>query len=68
MWTRSRTEQPRHHVSAPPPDTYFMRIRTIDKDGVAGPFGRTQSIEVKGREDHGWFVLLPLSLWLLLVL
>ena len=44
-----------------------MRVRTIEADGVAGPFGSSQSIKVPG-PDRGWLVLIPIPLALLLML
>ncbi len=64
----TETEEPSFHLANPTPGTYFMRVKTIDVDGAAGPFGETQSIEVEGPADHGWVVLIPAAFMLLLAL
>lgn len=51
-------------LDRPAPGIYFMRIKTIDDDGFAGPFGTPQKIDVPAEVNY-WH-LLPLLLPLLL--
>lgn len=46
-------------ISVPRPGAgeYFMRVKTIDADGFAGPFGQAQRIEIPASP---WWLLLPL--------
>jgi len=39
----------------PEPGTYFVRVRTIDDQGTAGPFGPTQTIEVPPPRHRRWW-------------
>jgi hypothetical protein len=49
-------------LPTPPPGTYHLRLRTLDADGFAGPYGATQQIDVP--RSWGWW-LIPASLLLL---
>ena len=40
----------------------FMRFRAIDPDGFVGPYGSTQTIEVKPTKWYALFLLLPFLL------
>ena len=51
-------------LDRPAPGIYFMRIKTIDPDGFAGPFGTPQQIDVPDSPKPWRF--LPLLLPLLL--
>ncbi len=44
------------------PDDYYFRIQTINKDGVAGEFSRTQELEIPSETSPYWSVLLLLIL------
>lgn len=44
-------------IDRPKPGTYYLRIKTIDADGFAGPFGSVQKLEVPGSK---WWMLLLL--------
>lgn len=46
----------------PSPGTYHLRLRTVDADGFAGPYGAAQQIDVP--RSWGW-LLLPAALLLL---
>jgi hypothetical protein len=46
-----------------PSGTYFLRVKTIDADGFAGPFGQAQQIEVPS--SPWWWLLVPAVLLLL---
>lgn len=48
--------EPRIELKRPPGGRYYLRIRTIEADGFAGPFGRPQRIDI------------PYSRWWLLTL
>ena len=41
---------------------FYMRFRAIDPDGFVGPYGSTQTIEVKSTKRHALFLLLPFLL------
>lgn len=56
--------QTQAQVDRPAPGTYYMRIKTIDVDGFAGPFGTPQQIVVP--DDPKPWRFLPLLLPLLL--
>jgi len=63
------TSEARYRLQNPNPGTYFMRVKAMDTDGVEGPFGRIQSVEVLAPEaDLGWVVLIPAALMILLAL
>jgi hypothetical protein len=47
-------------IDRPQPGRYFMRIKTIDADGFAGPFGVPQQIEVPSPPAKPWWLLLLL--------
>jgi hypothetical protein len=47
-------------IDRPEPGTYLMRIKTIDVDGFAGPFGAAQRIEVPEPPSKPWWLLLLL--------
>jgi hypothetical protein len=47
----------------PPSGTYYLRVKTIDADGFAGPFGQPQQIEVPS--SPWWWLLVPAVLLLL---
>lgn len=56
---------PRFSLARPEAGTYFMRIKTIDGDGFAGPFGQTQQIEVPSTFPT-WALILAVPLLLAL--
>ncbi|RFC37549.1 MAG: FecR family protein [Candidatus Nitrotoga sp. LAW] len=47
-------------IDAPQPGIYYLRVKTIDADGFAGPFGPVQQIEVPTKTNYWWLLLLPL--------
>ena len=51
-------------MDRPAPGTYYFRLKTIDADGFAGPFGTPQQIDVPNEIKVWWY--LPLLLPLLL--
>jgi hypothetical protein len=55
--------EPQWLLRNPPSGTYYMRVKTIDPDGFAGPFGQTQQIEVP--TSPWWWLLVPAVLILL---
>ena len=59
------TAQPQWLLRNPEPGVYFVRVRSIDADGLQGPFGATQQIEVP-RSRLWWLLLLPAALLILL--
>jgi hypothetical protein len=42
-------------VPRPEPGTYFVRVRSIDADGTAGPFGPIQTIDVPPPRHRRWW-------------
>lgn len=46
-------------IERPAPGIYYMRVRAIDADGFAGPFGPVQQVEVPSRTP--WWLLLFLA-------
>lgn len=44
-------------IDRPEPGTYYLRVKTIDADGYAGPFGPSQQLEVP-RSNQWWWLLL----------
>jgi hypothetical protein len=50
-------------IDRPESGTYYLRVRTIDADGFAGPFGPTQQLDVPAGMNWWWLLLLaPLAL------
>ncbi len=47
--TRAHVGEPQLRISRPPGGRYFMRVRAVDADGVAGPYGVVQPVEVRAR-------------------
>ncbi|OYW24405.1 MAG: hypothetical protein B7Z49_03005, partial [Hydrogenophilales bacterium 12-63-5] len=48
-------------IDRPEPGAYYLRIKTIDADGFAGPFGAPQKLDIPA--SKWWmlfFLLLPL--------
>jgi len=54
------TEQPQAALGVLEPGRYHLRVRSIDPDGFAGPWGSAQSIEIPS--NRWWLLLLPLLL------
>lgn len=44
-------------LPTPNPGSYFMRVKTIDTDGFAGPFGQTQLIKIPA--PFPWWMIIP---------
>jgi hypothetical protein len=58
------TREPEATLPRPGPGRYFVRVRSIDADGIAGPYGGAQEIDVP---HSRWWWLVPAGLLLLLV-
>lgn len=61
----TEVSEPRLSMTRPEGGTYFIRIKAIDNDGFAGPFGQAQQIEVPNPAP-AWmlFMLIPILLGL----
>jgi hypothetical protein len=49
-------------VPRPEPGVYFLRVRALDADGVAGPYGPVQQIDVPtlpSPRRHWWWWIVP---------
>jgi hypothetical protein len=55
--------EPQVLLRDPPAGDYFLRVKTIDADGFAGPFGQTQQIELP--RSPWWWLIVPAVLLLL---
>jgi hypothetical protein len=55
--------EPELLLREPAAGDYFVRVKTIDADGFAGPFGQTQRVEVP--RSPWWWLILPAVLLLL---
>ena len=55
--------EPQLLLRDPPPGLYFLRVKTIDTDGFAGPFGQAQQIEVPS--SPWWWLIVPALFFLL---
>ncbi len=63
----SELDEARYQLASPEPGIYYSRVKTIDGDGVSGPYGPYQRIEIKGPPpDLQWLVISPFLLLLLL--
>jgi hypothetical protein len=61
LWVDQAIEEPRIELPRPRAGRYFLRIRTVEADGLAGPFGTPQQIEVP--HSRWWLLMLaPLLL------
>lgn len=58
------TREPEATLPRPGPGRYFVRVRTLDADGIAGPYGGVQQIDVP---HSRWWWLLPAGLLLLVL-
>lgn len=58
-----RVDGPELALTPPAPGRYHLRVRSVDGDGYAGPFGAAQQFEVARKP---WWLLLIPVLWLLL--
>ncbi|WP_332671607.1 FecR domain-containing protein [Aromatoleum sp.] len=47
-------------IETPPPGTYYVRIRSFEPDGAAGPWGKPQQFVVPANHWRALVVLLPL--------
>lgn len=56
--------EPEAMLQRPGAGTYFVRVRTIDPDGFAGPYGGVQQIDIP---RSPWWWLLPAGLLLLVL-
>jgi hypothetical protein len=55
--------EPQWLLRDPPSGSYHLRVKTIDADGFAGPFGQAQQIDVPS--SPWWWLLVPAVLILL---
>ncbi len=53
--------EPRIALGNPGGGEYFMRVKAIDADGFAGPFGATQQIKVP--HNIPWWLIIPVLLF-----
>ncbi|MDX1252385.1 MAG: FecR domain-containing protein [Gammaproteobacteria bacterium] len=53
--------EPRITLPKPAAGDYFMRVRTIDADGFAGPFGAVQQFNVP--RNIPWWLIIPVLLF-----
>jgi hypothetical protein len=58
------TREPEAVLPRPAPGRYFVRVRSIDADGMAGPYGGAQQVNVP---HSRWWWLLPAGLLLLVL-
>jgi hypothetical protein len=58
LYFEQTTEQAFASMPRPDPGDYFMRVKAIEADGFAGPFGATQKFTVPG--TFPWWLLLLL--------
>jgi hypothetical protein len=63
----AETDAPVYKLASPGRGTYYTRVKTIDVDGAAGPFGLSQQLKVAG-PDRGWVVLIPVAFMVLMIL
>lgn len=56
------SSQPEATLALPPPGLYHVRVRAVDADGAAGPWGGVQQLEVP---HNRWWLWLPALLLLL---
>jgi hypothetical protein len=59
-----QTAEPEATLPRPGPGRYFVRVRSIDADGIAGPYGGVQQVDVP---HSRWWWLLPAGLLLLVL-
>jgi hypothetical protein len=57
-------DAPQWLLRTPEAGSYYVRVRTLDADGFAGPYGATQQVDVP--RSPPWWLLLPVVLLLLL--
>jgi hypothetical protein len=48
-------------IANPAPGTYYIRIKTIESDGFAGPWGAAQKLDVMESRWKLLWLLLPLA-------
>ena len=59
-----QTAEPEASLPRPGPGRYFVRVRSVDADGIAGPYGGVQQVDVP---HSRWWWLLPAGLLLLVL-
>ena len=59
-----QTAEPEAALPRPGPGRYFVRVRSVDADGIAGPYGGVQQVDVP---HSRWWWLLPAGLLLLVL-
>lgn len=60
-----QVDQPRYLLRDAAPGVYYVRVRTFTADGLTGPWGRAQQVEVTAPPARPWWLLLlPLVLLL----
>lgn len=63
MLAEPSTDQPALTLPKPAAGRYYVRARSVDASGHAGPYGATQQLDIPA--SNWWLWLLPLSLILL---
>lgn len=58
-----QADRPELLLPRPPAGVYYLRVRSVDAAGYAGPFGSAQQVEIPRSR---WYWLLPLAVLLLL--
>jgi hypothetical protein len=59
------TEIAQYALPRPARGRYYLRVQTLDVDGYAGPFGAVQRLDVPGKNQPWWLLLLTPLLVLL---
>ncbi|AMY12497.1 FecR protein [Luteitalea pratensis] len=58
----AEVDAPMITVPRPTPGRYHVRVRVVNAEGVSGPFGPTQSLDIpKPPRSKWWWILLPLG-------
>ncbi|MBT9493986.1 MAG: FecR domain-containing protein [Paucibacter sp.] len=65
MLAEPGTDHPALTLPKPPPGRYFLRARSVDAGGYAGPYGTTQQVDIPATNWLLW--LLPLGALLLVL-
>ena len=60
-------DKPEAVLKPPPPGRYWMRVRTLDKDGYAGPWAASSELQIPA-EPVRWWIAPSLILLLILLL
>ena len=63
--TDETLNEPRITLANPGAGNYFMRVKAIDADGFAGPFGASQQMQVP--HNRPWWLAIPVLLFVLML-